>query len=108
MHRPRFGTSFARWIGFPSPNGRLRSGRRVATRTTGGMETAMAPWIQRFDDIGIGDVAIVGGKNASLGEMRAALTPLGIRVPDGFATTADAYRMFLRSAGVEPVAGDGP
>jgi pyruvate,water dikinase len=70
------------------------------------METAMAPWIHWFDDIGIGAVAIVGGKNASLGEMRAALTPLGIRVPDGFATTADAYRMFLRSADLEPVIDD--
>jgi ATP-dependent Zn protease len=41
----------------------------------------------------------VGGKNASLGEMRRALTPLGIRTPDGFATTADAYREFLRGRG---------
>jgi pyruvate,water dikinase len=63
----------------------------------------MAPWIQWFDDIGIGDVATVGGKNASLGEMRTALTSLGIRIPDGFATTADAYRTFLRSARLEPV-----
>jgi pyruvate,water dikinase len=44
------------------------------------------------------DVAPVGGKNASLGEMRRALTPLGIRTPDGFATTADAYRAFLQGA----------
>lgn len=41
------------------------------------------------------DVPVVGGKNASLGEMRRALTPLGIRTPDGFATPAHAYRAFL-------------
>jgi pyruvate,water dikinase len=49
------------------------------------------------------DVASVGGKNASLGEMRRALTPLGIRTPDGFATTADAYRAFLSGAELEAV-----
>ena len=49
------------------------------------------------------DVASVGGKNASLGEMRKSLTPLGIRTPDGFATTADAYRAFLRLASLEGV-----
>jgi pyruvate, water dikinase len=54
-----------------------------------------------FDDCGLADVARVGGKNASLGEMRRALTPLGVRVPNGFATTADAYRVFLRDAGVD-------
>jgi pyruvate,water dikinase len=61
----------------------------------------MATRIRWFDDLGMGDVPIVGGKNASLGEMRQSLTPLGIRVPDGFATTADAYREFLRSGGLE-------
>jgi pyruvate, water dikinase len=62
--------------------------------------TAESP-IVWFDDCGLADVARVGGKNASLGEMRRALTPLGVRVPDGFATTADAYRVFLRDAGVD-------
>jgi pyruvate,water dikinase len=60
-------------------------------------------WIRSFDDVGMTDVASVGGKNASLGEMRRALTPLGIRTPGGFATTADAYRAFMRSADLEPV-----
>lgn len=46
--------------------------------------------------VGLGDIAEVGGKNASLGEMIAKLTPLGIRVPPGFAVTASAYRLFLR------------
>jgi pyruvate,water dikinase len=58
-------------------------------------------WVRWFDEVGMGDVPAVGGKNASLGEMRRALAPLGIRTPDGFATTADAYRAFLRDAGLE-------
>ena len=48
----------------------------------------MTAWIRWFDDVGMNNVPAVGGKNASLGEMRRALTPLGIRTPDGFATTA--------------------
>jgi pyruvate,water dikinase len=59
--------------------------------------------VRWFDDIGMTDVASVGGKNASLGEMRRALTPLGIRIPDGFATTADAYREFVRGGDLERV-----
>ena len=62
--------------------------------------TAASP-IVWFDDCGLTDIGRVGGKNASLGEMRRALTPLGVRVPNGFATTADAYRLFLRDAGVD-------
>jgi pyruvate, water dikinase len=49
-----------------------------------------------FDSIGIDDVGSVGGKNASLGEMYQRLAGHGVRVPNGFATTADAYRAFLR------------
>jgi pyruvate,water dikinase len=48
-----------------------------------------------FEEIGIDDVPVAGGKNASLGEMVRELGASGIRVPDGFATTADAYRSFL-------------
>ena len=48
-----------------------------------------------FEHLGILDVHTVGGKNASLGEMIANLAPLGVRVPDGFATTAQAFRDFL-------------
>src|SRR5215475_10954141 len=47
------------------------------------------------------DVEHVGGKNASLGEMIGALTKLGVRVPGGFATTAQAYRDFLQQGGLE-------
>jgi pyruvate,water dikinase len=52
-------------------------------------------YIRRFAEIGIDDVAEVGGKNASLGEMYTQLVPLGVRIPDGFATTAAAYRRYL-------------
>ncbi len=54
-----------------------------------------APLIKRFDEIGIDDIPLVGGKNASLGEMRRELTAKGVPVPDGFATTAAAYWHFL-------------
>ena len=55
-------------------------------------------WIKWFDDITLDDIAIVGGKNASLGEMYRQLTPKGIQVPYGFAITADAYKYVLESA----------
>jgi pyruvate,water dikinase len=48
-----------------------------------------------FNQLGIKDIDIVGGKNASLGEMISHLSGLGIKVPDGFATTAKAFRLFL-------------
>ena len=54
-----------------------------------------------FSDLGMGDVACVGGKNASLGEMISNLAGAGIRVPDGFATSADAYREFIRHEGLD-------
>ncbi len=50
--------------------------------------------------LGMNDVPIVGGKNASLGEMISNLSNLGVNVPGGFATTADAYREFLDDAGL--------
>ena len=46
-------------------------------------------------DVGMGDVETVGGKNASLGEMISGLNSQGVRVPGGFATTADAFESFL-------------
>src|SRR6267143_299553 len=58
-------------------------------------------FVRWFSDVGLPDVGLVGGKNASLGEMIRSLAPLGVRVPDGFAITAEAYRHFLREAGVE-------
>ncbi|ORW31179.1 phosphoenolpyruvate synthase [Mycobacterium paraense] len=56
-------------------------------------------YIRFFEEIGIGDVPLVGGKNASLGEMYQKLSGQGIRVPHGFATTAQAYRHLLDRAG---------
>lgn len=57
--------------------------------------------IRWFSELGMADVPEVGGKNASLGEMISNLTSLGIKVPDGFATTADAYREFLAYQGLD-------
>lgn len=54
----------------------------------------------RFEQIGITDIGLVGGKNASLGEMIRELGGAGIRVPDGFATTVSAFRRFLEQAGL--------
>ncbi len=57
-------------------------------------------FILKFNEVGIEDVPLVGGKNAALGEMYSHLTPLGIRIPDGFAMTANAYRFFLEKTGL--------
>lgn len=51
--------------------------------------------VQWFSELGMADLEQVGGKNASLGEMVSHLSGLGVRVPDGFATTSDAYRRFI-------------
>jgi pyruvate,water dikinase len=55
----------------------------------------MSAYIKKFNAIHISDVPIVGGKNASLGEMFSRLSSKGIKVPDGFATTAEAFGLFL-------------
>lgn len=60
-----------------------------------------SPLIRWFADLTLDDVPLVGGKNASLGEMYGALVPQGVRVPNGYATTADAYRAFLRQEGLD-------
>jgi pyruvate,water dikinase len=57
-------------------------------------------FVRRFDEIGINDVPLVGGKNASLGEMYRELAPKGVKVPNGFAVTADGYRCFLEHGGL--------
>jgi pyruvate,water dikinase len=56
-------------------------------------------YVRFFSEIGIDDVPVVGGKNASLGEMYQHLTKEGVRVPDGFAITAGAYRAVLERTG---------
>ena len=57
-------------------------------------------YVRFFEEFGIGDVPLVGGKNASLGEMYRALSTEGVRVPNGFAVTADGFRYTLERAGV--------
>ncbi len=60
---------------------------------------AAPKYVRFFEEFGIGDVPLVGGKNASLGEMYRNLAGPGVRVPNGFAVTADAYRHVLEEAG---------
>jgi pyruvate,water dikinase len=55
-------------------------------------------YIRFFEELGMGDVALVGGKNASLGEMYRELTQQGAKVPNGFAITAEAYRYLMDKA----------
>ena len=54
-----------------------------------------------FEQLRMSDVEIVGGKNASLGEMISQLADTGVRVPGGFATTAHAFRVFLSDSGLD-------
>jgi pyruvate,water dikinase len=61
---------------------------------------ATTRFIRWFRDITMADVGLVGGKNASLGEMYRELIPRGISVPNGFATTADGYRQVLHVGGL--------
>ncbi len=58
-------------------------------------------FVLEFDEVTIKDVPLVGGKNASLGEMYQDLTKKGVRIPNGFAVTAYAYRYFLEKAGLK-------
>ncbi len=59
------------------------------------------PDVLWYDQVGMHDVDRVGGKNASLGEMISHLTSLGVQVPNGFATTASAWRRFLEQSGLD-------
>ena len=61
----------------------------------------MAEYVKRLDAVGIGDIELVGGKNASLGEMLRALSNKGVQVPSGFAVTAEGYRYFIKEAGLD-------
>jgi len=62
------------------------------------MEERFIIW---FDELQLRDIPQVGGKNASLGEMRRELRPQGVNIPNGFAVTAYAYRYLLSSAGIK-------
>ena len=60
----------------------------------------MYKYLKFFEELSIDDIPQVGGKNASLGEMYHHLRPQGVNLPNGVATTADAYRYFLEQAGL--------
>lgn len=76
----------------------MRAGRgRTHRRSPARSHALVIP----MEKAGMNDVALVGGKNASLGEMLRELDKKGIRVPSGFIVTAEAYRLFLREAGLE-------
>jgi len=73
--------------------------RANAATITTPPRTAITPdYIRWFSEIGIEDIPAVGGKNASLGEMYRELSAQGVKVPNGFVLTADAYRYFLSEA----------
>ena len=61
----------------------------------------MKPYIIPFEELKNKDVDLVGGKNASIGEMISGLASLGVSVPGGFATTSHAYRDFLAQDGLD-------
>jgi len=65
------------------------------------MNTNPPRFIKWFAEISIGDIPLVGGKNASLGEMFHELSSQGVKVPDGFAVTGEGYRHFMRSTGLD-------
>ena len=62
----------------------------------------MKRYVLRLDEVSMDDVALVGGKTASIGELTRALGPLGVRVPPGFAVTAQAFRDMIEAAGAAP------
>jgi len=74
---------------------KVPSGRRA--QRTGHLDSHTGTLTLPFAKLAMTDVATVGGKNASLGELIRNMAPLGIAVPDGFATTADAYRRFIQA-----------
>ena len=62
----------------------------------------MKRYVLRLDEVSMDDVALVGGKTASIGELMRSLGPLGVRVPPGFAVTAQAFRDMIEAAGAAP------
>jgi len=64
------------------------------------MKKSSKPLVLNLSEVGAGDVPLVGGKCASLGELFRALRPRGVRAVDGFATTSEAYRLLLKTNGL--------
>ncbi len=79
----------------------IMAGAAVSQAKPKSQPRSLSRFIKWYEDISIDDVTWVGGKNASLGEMVRELTQSGVRVPDGFAITAEAYRHVLRESGLE-------
>ncbi|MDP9248988.1 MAG: phosphoenolpyruvate synthase [bacterium] len=65
------------------------------------VEAGAEEFIKWYSEVGIEDVPLVGGKNAALGEMFQNLVPKGVKIPDGFALTAGAYRHFFKKTGLD-------
>ena len=74
--------------------------RTPAPAAAGGENASLVLWL---DEVGMDDVPRVGGKNASLGELRRSLSDAGVRVPNGFATTSEAYHRFIESGRLRSV-----
>jgi pyruvate,water dikinase len=81
----------------PRPS-RVKAKPTAAPRPT----RSQSPYIKFFSEVNMKDVAVVGGKNASLGEMYQNLVKHGVRVPGGFAVTADGYWRLLDASGLRP------
>ena len=79
----------------------LPNGRQPLSQRTHMPTQPTAPWIRWFSETSIADIPLVGGKNASLGEMVRELASRGVRVPNGFSITAAAYWHFLSKTGTD-------
>ena len=64
------------------------------------MAKTSKPLVLKLSEVGAGDIEIVGGKCASLGELFRALVPRGVRAVDGFATTSESYRLLVNTNGL--------
>jgi pyruvate,water dikinase len=73
----------------------------LATQVQSSQITKEESLVLWFEEVGIADIPLGGGKNGSLGEMIQQLTSKGVNVPTVFATTAYAYRYFIKVAGLE-------
>ncbi len=88
------------WLVFNRSQPFPRLARRVHCGTLQDDMPSTPMFIRWFSEIMLSDVPLVGGKNASLGEMYRNLSGAGVRVPNGFAITADAYRHFMHATGL--------
>ena len=77
------------------------SPQSVSLKAASDKQRTMKPYIIPFEKLKNKDVELVGGKNASIGEMISGLADLGVSVPGGFATTSHAYRDFLAQGGLD-------